>query len=119
MLLTRSLARACVAAVLVAATGIVAAQALQPPEVAAKSYLVLDLTPPDACGAQRGRAVRSASLTKLMTAYLVFTAIHDKKLALEQTLPVSKRAWSERKGGGSLMFIDTTMTPKSTSCCAA
>ena len=47
-----------------------------------------------------------------MTAYLVFQALRDKKLTLEQTLPVSKLAWSERKGGGSLMFIDTTMTPK-------
>ena len=35
-----------------------------------------------------------------------------KKLGVEQTLPVSLRAWQERKGGGSLMFIDTTMTPK-------
>ena len=46
-----------------------------------------------------------------MTAYVVFAALRDKKLTLEQTLPVSKRAWAERKGGGSLMFIDTTMTP--------
>ena len=52
-----------------------------------------------------------ASLTKLMTAYLVFDALRDKKLTLEQKLPVSERAWAERKGGGSLMFIDTTMTP--------
>ena len=52
-----------------------------------------------------------ASLTKLMTAYVVFQALRDKKLTLEQTLPVSQRAWAERKGGGSLMFIDTTMTP--------
>jgi hypothetical protein len=47
-----------------------------------------------------------------MTAYLVFNAIKDKKLSLEQTLPVSVRDWSERKGGGSLMFIDPKMTPK-------
>jgi serine-type D-Ala-D-Ala carboxypeptidase (penicillin-binding protein 5/6) len=46
-----------------------------------------------------------------MTAYVVFQALHDKKLTLEQELPVSLRAWAERKGGGSLMFIDTTMTP--------
>ena len=26
-------------------------------------------------------------------------------------MTVSRRAWAERKGGGSLMFIDTTMTP--------
>ena len=43
-----------------------------------------------------------------MTAYVVFSALRDKKLTLEQTLPVSMRAWAERKGGGSLMFIDTT-----------
>ena len=42
---------------------------------------------------------------------MVFSAIRDKKLALDQRLPVSKRAWDERKAGGSLMFIDTTMTP--------
>jgi len=53
-----------------------------------------------------------ASLTKLMTAYLVFNALKDKKISLEQTLPVSVRAWSERKGGGSLMFIDPKMNPK-------
>jgi D-alanyl-D-alanine carboxypeptidase (penicillin-binding protein 5/6) len=53
-----------------------------------------------------------ASLTKLMTAYLVFNALKEGRLTPEQPLPVSMRAWAERKGGGSLMFIDTTMTPK-------
>jgi D-alanyl-D-alanine carboxypeptidase (penicillin-binding protein 5/6) len=47
-----------------------------------------------------------------MTAYLVFNAVRDKKLALDQPLTVSRRAWDERKFGGSLMFIDTTMSPK-------
>ena len=84
-----------------------------PPEVAAKSYLLLDLTSNQTLAQRDADApVDPASLTKLMTAYVVFAAIRDKKLALEQTVPVSKRAWGERKGGGSLMFIDTTMTPK-------
>ena len=89
------------------------AQAPQPPEVNAKSFLVLDLTSNQTL-AERNADVPSdpASLTKLMSLYVVFTAIHDKKLTLEQRLPVSKRAWDERKAGGSLMFIDTTMTPK-------
>ena len=57
-----------------------------------------------------------ASLTKLMTAYIVFNALKEKRLTLGQTLSVSKRAWAEVKGagkgvGGSVMFIDTTMTP--------
>ena len=87
-------------------------QAPQPPEVAAKSFLVLDLTSNQSLAERDADASADpASLTKLMSAYLVFTAIKDKKLALDQKLPVSKRAWDERKAGGSLMFIDTTMTP--------
>ncbi|MDB5819286.1 MAG: peptidase [Rhizobacter sp.] len=89
------------------------AQVPQPPEVAAKSFLVLDLTSNQVLAERNADAPGDpASLTKLMTAYVVFTAIKEKKLSLEQTLPVSTRAWAERKGGGSLMFIDTTMTPK-------
>ena len=88
------------------------AQAPQPPEVAAKSFLVLDMTSNQTLAERNADASADpASLTKLMSAYVVFTAIKDKKLALEQRLPVSKRAWDERKAGGSLMFIDTTMTP--------
>jgi len=88
------------------------AQAPQPPEVAAKSFLVLDLTSNQTLAERNADASADpASLTKLMSLYVVFTAIHDKKLTLDQKLPVSKRAWDERKAGGSLMFIDTTMTP--------
>ena len=88
------------------------AQAPQPPEIAAKSYLLLDVGA-DQVLAERQADVQTdpASLTKLMTAWLVFDALKAKKLALDQKLPVSMRAWAERKGGGSLMFIDTTMTP--------
>jgi D-alanyl-D-alanine carboxypeptidase (penicillin-binding protein 5/6) len=89
------------------------AQAPQPPEIAARNYVLLDMTSQQVLAEREADAQSDpASLTKLMTAYLVFGAIRDKKLTLEQTLPVSLRAWSERKGGGSLMFIDTTMTPK-------
>ena len=89
------------------------AQAPQAPEVAAKSFLLIDITS-DQVLAERAPDVQAdpASLTKLMTAWLVFDALKAKKLTLEQTLPVSLRAWSERKGGGSLMFIDPKMTPK-------
>ncbi len=89
------------------------AQAPVPPEVAAKAYLLLDVQS-DQVLAERQADVQAdpASLTKLMTAWLVFDALKARKLTLEQTLPVSVRAWSERKGGGSLMFIDPKMTPK-------
>ena len=89
------------------------AQAPQPPEVAARQYILIDLASNQVLAERDADSQADpASLTKLMTAYLVFNALRDKKLALEQTLPVSKRAWAERVGGGSLMFIDTTMNPK-------
>lgn len=89
------------------------AQAPVPPEIAAKAYLLLDVASNQVLAERQADAQADpASLTKLMTAWLVFDALKAKKLTLEQTLPVSLRAWSERKGGGSLMFIDTTMTPK-------
>jgi len=88
------------------------AQAPQPPEIAARNYLLIDLTTNQTLAERAAdEPVDPASLTKLMTAYLVFVALHEKRLTLEQKLPVSMRAWAERKGGGSLMFIDTTMTP--------
>jgi serine-type D-Ala-D-Ala carboxypeptidase (penicillin-binding protein 5/6) len=101
-----------VAAVTWLAPAITQAQALQPPEMAARQYLLLDLTTNQVL-AERDADVATdpASLTKLMTAYLVFGALRDKKLTLEQPLPVSARAWDERKGGSSLMFINTTMRP--------
>ena len=47
--------------------------------------------------------VEPASLTKLMTAYLVFAALRDKGLSLSQVVPVSEKAW---RAGGSKMFIE-------------
>ena len=89
------------------------AQAPQPPEVAARNYLLLDVTSEQVL-AERAADTQAdpASLTKLMTAWLVFDALKQKKIALDQALPVSKAAWDERKRGGSLMFIDPKMTPK-------
>ncbi len=87
-------------------------QALPAPEIAAREYLLIDMNAGQVL-AERGADTSAdpASLTKLMTAYIVFVALKEHKLTLEQKLPVSLRAWAERKGGGSLMFIDTTMTP--------
>ena len=87
-------------------------QALPAPEIAAHNYLLVDMNASQVLAERDADApVAPASLTKLMTAYVVFQALHDHKLALDQKLPVSLRAWAERKGGGSLMFIDPKMTP--------
>jgi len=89
------------------------AQAPLPPEIAARNYVLIDVTSHKTLADRDADTPQDpASLTKLMTAYVVFGALREKKLTLEQTLPVSKRAWDERKGEPSLMFIDTTMTPR-------
>ena len=80
---------------------------LQPPEIAAPNYMLLDVTANQVLASKDVDAqIEPASLTKLMTAYLVFDALRAKKLTLEQRLPVSERAW---KMPGSRMFIDPKM----------
>ncbi|WP_408596967.1 D-alanyl-D-alanine carboxypeptidase family protein [Limnohabitans sp.] len=83
------------------------AQPVQPPEIAARAYLLLDVTAHQVLAEKDvDSAVEPASLTKLMTAYLVFDALRSKKINLKQTFPVSERAW---KMPGSRMFIDPKM----------
>ncbi|MDE2413390.1 MAG: D-alanyl-D-alanine carboxypeptidase [Comamonadaceae bacterium] len=89
------------------APAILWAQAPQPPEIAARNYLLVDVTAGQVLAAKDIDApVEQASLTKLMTGYLVFDALRAKKITLEQKLPVSERAW---KMPGSRMFIDPKM----------
>jgi D-alanyl-D-alanine carboxypeptidase (penicillin-binding protein 5/6) len=84
-----------------------AAQTPQAPEIAAKSYLLFDETAGQVLAAKgQDDPVEPASLTKLMTAYLVFDALRARKVDLKQALPVSERAW---KMPGSRMFIDPKM----------
>ena len=85
----------------------VAAQTPQAPEVAARAYLLMDVSANQILASKDlDMPVEPASLTKLMSAYLVFDALRTKKLDLKQTLPVSERAW---KMPGSRMFIDPKM----------
>jgi len=87
-------------------------QALPVPEIAAREYLLVDMNA-DQVLAERGADASAdpGSLAKLMASYVVFGQLKQHKLALDQKLPVSARALAERKGGGSLMFVDPTMQP--------
>jgi D-alanyl-D-alanine carboxypeptidase (penicillin-binding protein 5/6) len=95
------------AAVLASLSLAVAAQVPQPPEIAARAYLLLDVTANQILASKdMDMPVEPASLTKLMTAYIVFDALRTKKIDFKQTMPVSERAW---KMPGSRMFIDPKM----------
>ena len=79
------------------------------PPIAARAYILFDAGSGQVLAQQAANdRFEPASLTKLMTAYLAFQALRDKKLTLTQTLPVSERAW---RAEGSRMFIDPKQTP--------
>jgi len=74
------------------------------PTIAAKAYLLLDFNSGQTLAARNaGERVEPASLTKLMTAYLVFAALDQKRIRLDQAVPVSEFAW---RAEGSRMFIE-------------
>lgn len=82
------------------------AQTPPPPEIAARSWLLLDVTTGQVLGAKDADSpVEPASLTKLMSAYLVFQALKDGKLTPTQTLTVSERAWRTGMTGASRSFL--------------
>jgi D-alanyl-D-alanine carboxypeptidase (penicillin-binding protein 5/6) len=80
------------------------------PQLNARAWLLVDTSSglplaekdPDA-------RVEPASLTKLMTAYLSFTAVKEGRLKLDQALPVSEKAW---RAEGSRMFLEPTRPAK-------
>jgi D-alanyl-D-alanine carboxypeptidase (penicillin-binding protein 5/6) len=82
------------------------AQSLPSPNIAARSWILLDATSGQVIASQDPNArVEPASLTKIMTAYLTFAALKDKKLDLNQLVNVSVRAWKV-DASSSKMFID-------------
>lgn len=80
------------------------AQSLTPPPVAARAYYLLDTLSGTALAAQAEEdRFEPASLTKLMTAYVVFSAIRGGRLDPASAATISEKAW---KTGGSRMFVD-------------
>jgi len=81
-----------------------AAPAMAPPAVAAVAWLLTDVTSGQTLVAANVDERRDpASLTKLMTAYLVFGALRTKAVLPSQMVAVSERAW---RAEGSRMFIE-------------
>jgi D-alanyl-D-alanine carboxypeptidase (penicillin-binding protein 5/6) len=101
--LLRRARRLVVALSLGAAAVTAAAQTPIPPTLAAREWLLIDMSSGQTLGALKpDEKIEPASLTKLMTAYVVFEALHQKTLSLDTPVLISEKAW---KTGGSKMFI--------------
>ncbi len=80
-----------------------------PPVLGAKSYILQDFHSQQILVEHNAdMRVEPASITKLMTSYVVFKELSAGKIKLEDTVVVSEAAW---RTGGSRMFIDPSMTP--------
>jgi D-alanyl-D-alanine carboxypeptidase (penicillin-binding protein 5/6) len=75
-----------------------------PPELPFKSYYLADFST-DTVLAESNADERlpPASLTKLMTAYVVFAALKDGRLHLDDEVPISKKAW---RTPGTRTFVE-------------
>ena len=76
----------------------------KPPEVAARGYLVEDFDSGQAIAEKNAdETLEPASITKLMTAYVVFSEIRDGSLSLSDKVRISEKAW---RTPGSRMFVE-------------
>ncbi|ARP91162.1 peptidase [Bordetella genomosp. 9] len=76
------------------------------PALDARAWLLLDATSGQVIASRNpDERVEPASLTKIMTAYLIFQALRDRTLSLEQQVTVSVNAWKVAPGS-SKMFIE-------------
>jgi D-alanyl-D-alanine carboxypeptidase (penicillin-binding protein 5/6) len=74
------------------------------PIIGAKSYLVIDgKTGHELAALEADEPLAPASLTKIMTTYVVFSALKQGQITLEEEVTVSEKAWRTE---GSRMFIE-------------
>jgi len=74
------------------------------PIIGAKSYLVIDgKSGHEIAALAADDALAPASLTKIMTTYVVFSALKQGQISLDEEVTVSEKAWRTE---GSRMFIE-------------
>ncbi len=75
-----------------------------PPIIGAKSYIMIDAkTERELASLEPNLSLAPASLTKLMTAYVVFQTLRQEQIQLQDEVTVSEKAW---RTPGSRMFIE-------------
>lgn len=78
-----------------------------PPQLGARSYVLTDFYSGQVLVEQSAdERVEPASITKVMTSYVVFAELAQGDIALDDMVPVSEGAWQTQ---GSRMFIDPSM----------
>jgi len=86
----------------------------QPPAIDSRSYILLDYDSGRVLAqANPDQRVEPASITKVMTVYVAFDALQQKRAHLETEVPISEKAWRQGiDSSESRMFLDVGKTAK-------
>jgi serine-type D-Ala-D-Ala carboxypeptidase (penicillin-binding protein 5/6) len=83
-----------------------ASAALPTIDVAANTAIVIDYdTGAVLYDKDADKRIPPASMSKIMTAYVVYTYLKEGRVKLDDTLPVSEKAWAKHKTNESNMFV--------------
>ena len=75
-----------------------------PPDVAAKNYFVIDFASGKVLAEKNpDEKIEPASITKLMTSYVVYKELEAGRLAMDDMVDISEKAW---RMGGSRMYLE-------------
>ncbi|SEI01415.1 D-alanyl-D-alanine carboxypeptidase (penicillin-binding protein 5/6) [Rheinheimera pacifica] len=79
----------------------------QPPEVAAKGHILIDFDTGKVLSEHNAdMSLAPASLTKMMTSYVIGTELKNGNITNEDMVTISENAWAKNFPGSSLMFIE-------------
>ncbi|MEY4762909.1 MAG: hypothetical protein RLZZ200_2765 [Pseudomonadota bacterium] len=84
-----------------------------PPTVPTNAYVLIDFDTGRVLAAQKAdERLEPASITKLMTGYIVFAAVREKRLRLDEEVVISEHAWRAggAASGGSTTFLKVGST---------
>src|SRR5690349_5442390 len=86
----------------------------KPPAIDARSYILLDYDSGRVLADQQPDArVEPASITKVMTVYVAFDALREKRVTMDTDVPISEKAWRQGKDSTeSRMFLEVGKTAK-------
>ncbi len=75
-----------------------------PPDVSAKNYLLIDFASGNVLAEKNADVkIEPASITKLMTAYVVYKELEEERLSMDDMVDISEKAW---RMGGSRMYLE-------------
>jgi D-alanyl-D-alanine carboxypeptidase (penicillin-binding protein 5/6) len=75
-----------------------------PPQVAAKNYILVDAYSGRVLAEKEADAqVEPASITKLMTSYVIYRELEEGRLSMDDMVTISEKAW---RMGGSRMYVE-------------